>query len=183
MNWVPRVLSTATTALQLGNFFSSCLLFIHLIKLTDLCTKCDAFQPLKLIWRNNFSDLPHDCECARILPWEKDQAPTTEGLIFLIREHAIWTWHSLPLRGVYVSWVSQPAVEQQNTTSPTIASLRSHRKHIKLRTPLIHRKWMTNTWWIIEMMVGKNLWRSSNLISHSDRGLSLTWDDVSCDHA
>lgn len=46
----------------------------------------------------------------------------------------------LPLTGVCVSWVSQPAAEHQKMTLPTIRSLlRSHRKHMKLRTPLIHR--------------------------------------------
>lgn len=74
--------------------------------------------------------------------------------------------------------------ESHFTFSPTIRSLlRIHRKHIKLSTPLIHRRWMSNTQWIIEVMVGTNLWRSSNLTFHSKQGLSLTWDDISCDHA
>lgn len=125
-------------------------------------TWCFFRQPLKLIWRYNFSGLLHHCECAKILPRWKDQASTTEGPSFLLTTHAIWTWHSLPLTGVCVSWVSQPTVEQQKITSPTITGLlRSHRKHVKLKTPLIHRKneWLIHDeslkWWLEKTSGGR----------------------------
>lgn len=107
-------------ALQLGNFFSSSLLLLIWSNstLTDLCTKCDAFQTTTEIdLKAQFLRSPPSLRVCKDSSLGKDQAPTTEGLRFSLRAHAIWTWHSLPLTGACVSWLPQPAVEQQKMTS------------------------------------------------------------------